>query len=243
MRMARRAWATNYSHRRSAGVLGSSSPTYVNKGTTSTTNTANYPASVTNGNLLVMAVIIAQTAPPTVNTPAGWTLMPSLSTMVYLPGSTNNPRVTLFYKQSDGTETGSVALTYGGAITRMISFIFQLSGVDIAGGVVETTASTDGRNSTTDGTKYIGNALTLARQGSLVVDLFFTPTGVTGGMLNTPGAGWTEIFDQENGGAGVDCTYCAMYKAESSPGTTTAQQATPSSNQVYASMSWAFKSP
>lgn len=80
------------------------------------------PASLVNGNWLVLAMGYAQNASQT--TPSGWTLVG-----VANAGATgSNREVTVFKKQSDGTEGSTVSVTQTGTASGWGATVWQFSG-------------------------------------------------------------------------------------------------------------------
>lgn|SRR5574341_228005 len=107
---------------------------YVNQGARSTAtisplNVA-YPASVTSGNLLLLMVINKYSTGSGPNTPSGWSTFTNYQ-KAGGAGSAGNDSgsvlISIFVKQSDGTETGNVSITITGTLNTSMGQIVQYS--------------------------------------------------------------------------------------------------------------------
>lgn len=92
--------------------------TYVNVGTAATSTAdvgslaPGYPASISAGNLLLLAChnSAAAAMPSPANLPSGWDYL--FSTDYLDPGSSPRVRQDILYRWADGTETGTVTVTF-----------------------------------------------------------------------------------------------------------------------------------
>lgn len=119
--------------------------------TGSTTLTADYPATVNSGDLLV--VFTYQAADTTHTTPTDWTLLRFTA-----PGFAGV--LSSYYKVADGTETGSLSITSGSnfrATHQMFRFS-SASGID-----------TSAENNSTFATSHASAAVTTAADNEIVV--------------------------------------------------------------------------
>jgi len=86
-----------------------------------------YPATVTSGNLLILAVDNKYSdAFP--NTPSGWTLQKNETGGIGAPGNdAGTVNLYVYTKESDGTETGNVTVNFSGTMNTAGGNIFQYS--------------------------------------------------------------------------------------------------------------------
>lgn len=89
------------------------------KFTSGTTVNVPYPATVTAGDLLVCAV--GNESNRTISTPAGWS--------VVLPSGGFNVYGAVFYKVASGSESGTLGVTFSGAVTSAAGVIFCVQNV------------------------------------------------------------------------------------------------------------------
>lgn len=143
-----------------------------------TTVTPAYPA-VTNGDLLVLQVVLRSTPMDTVSTPSGWT-------SVYSDlGTGGDSKQQIFTKISDGTETGTLTVTVPGGNSTKQARIYSFSGTNgtIEGAALGQLNSTpiDFPSVTTAGADRLACALVCTRDTQALV----SATGESGGD-------WTE---------------------------------------------------
>lgn len=98
-----------------------------------------YPSGISAGDFLLLHVVASNAiAAPTITTPSGgWALIDSRS------DTGLHKRSSIFWKTADGSETGSLDVSFGGstnAIGRMYRFSHG-SGVEAASGAFDTTGS------------------------------------------------------------------------------------------------------
>lgn len=145
-----------------------------------------YPATVAAGDVLVAHV--SARAASGVTTPAGWTLVPSSSI-------NSGGRSAAFYKVADGTETGSLTVTFTGSggfgsngiWGRMYRFT---GGTTVEGGGSEGNTATvvpDHSVTTSAGGRLAVNLVMVAR-----VETLAAFTGMTGGTWSEPVAEYTD---------------------------------------------------
>jgi hypothetical protein len=192
---------------------------YVNKGTNtaSTTSPASFalPASIVQGNVLVMIVGVRSNA--SVTTPGGWTLLTSGKTIA---NDTSGSRLYIFYKVAGASESApSVSATFA----PICGAILQFSGADggtVAASAVATDEATTATKST--GTVSVNNGGMLI--GAAVsnpngtVNMTSGPSGFTNlGSLGSQtgdnvGAGYAGVSSTSSFSAGFTFGLAASYK-------------------------------
>lgn len=141
---------------RKVEVAGGGALAYGTTGSNTTTGTTAptvaYPASIAEGDLLVMFVV-NRPATSTPSTPAGWTA-PSNNTLSCGDGTgtggadSGDVRITVFTKEADGSESGSVTLAItsgtscGASMSRYTRTTGKLWSVAVVNGATPTTGTT-----------------------------------------------------------------------------------------------------
>lgn len=115
--------------------------TYANAVTTTSALTIPYPGTFAAGDLLAIFATI-RTDGQTLDTPSGWTLQYSDVS------SGTGPRLNLYTRTADGSESGSVTINSSG-MTSAAGCMFALRGVDTSSPIVDA-ASTDDNTTNTD---------------------------------------------------------------------------------------------
>ena len=149
-----------------------------------------YPASISYHDILILHVIgyEATSGAPTINTPAGWTQIDQQNM-----GGTSLNICASFWKRADGTETGSVTVTFAGTLAgatdAKVGIMSNYRGCLATGTPYEALAS-----NTANGTNPTGSAVTTTGADRQVIDLIAKSQSNAASDC-TPAAGWTERYE------------------------------------------------
>lgn len=143
------------------------------------TTTPAFPATVVQGNFLLLHVALSDSTSPTVTTPTGWTAIGGF------PAGASVTKQFAYYKVADGTETGSESVTItndAGGASRIYRFSSG-SGAEAA----------DGSRTAASSTSMPATDVTTLGNNRLVCQLFAAWTNTTiGDITGETGTDYTE---------------------------------------------------
>lgn len=180
-------------------------PTRVQSASGSTSGSSSgpvtWPQATQAGSLLLMTVLTraANATPPTVNTPAGWTLVTSVSGQD--PTSLDFLRLTVFKIENSASRSGFQNVTFSALSSGSITHIFEYSGVDIqdvAAGPVDVEATNSGKSTTVS----TGTPPTPTQASELWFASIATNVNVAGGSSDTltaPTNGYSQARTSRDG--------------------------------------------
>lgn len=172
--------------------------TFQNKGTasggTGGSVTPTYPATPSANDIFLLAVLSYSSGGTTISTPAGWSVVDNVT----FEDDSNNEdgSAAVFYKISDGTETGTVTVSKTGATgagTVMFAQMYRYSDVEI-GNPVERITFTDNNGGST---VTFGSSGSFARSGRTIIAITLqtsttattTPTSYTNRAADSDASG------------------------------------------------------
>lgn len=179
-------------------ISGSKNVRYINNsngvfsGTSGASLTPSYMASLVSGDLLIIDVFVAS-GNLTIGTPAGWTLL-------YLDVA-GSSRKAQFWKISDGTESGTVTITFTAGAVAKVARMYQFRYSAISS--FEESAVTG----ISSGTTLTGPSLTGTGKRGLGVSFvsFFNNSPAIAPYSGTTGGTWVDTNDYApNAGAAID---------------------------------------
>lgn len=97
-----------------------------------------YPANIVAGSFLVLHVLVQASASASITTPAGWTLVTGLNIAA-------TARDFVYFKIADGSESGSLDVTFGGTSAEAFGRMYRFShgsGVEAASSASQTADTT-----------------------------------------------------------------------------------------------------
>jgi hypothetical protein len=153
--------------------------------------TPRYPTGLRANDLILLQVTVRDTSYAPTTTPTGFTLL-------YDPDSTGTGRQWIYYKFSDGTESGTITVTIGGSsckIARMYAFRN-----------VARSSFTEGANFGSGTGRYISaQSVTTTNVNRLAVSfVFVNDDNPVGSFINETGGNWTEAVSEFRTNAGSD---------------------------------------
>ncbi|MGQ9461139.1 MAG: hypothetical protein ACUVRA_07920 [Candidatus Bathyarchaeaceae archaeon] len=158
--------------------------TYVSAGTGSGTTgnpTPAYPTGLQANDLILLQVTVRDTT-TTPTTPAGFTLL-------YGPDSTGTGRQWIYYKFSDGTESGTITITIGGTVCKVARmYAFR--------NVAPSNFTEEGEFGTGIGDTISAQSVTTTDAKRLAVSfVFVNDNNAVGSFTGETGGDWTEAAE------------------------------------------------
>ena len=158
-------------------------------GTTSTSSfNVPYPSNLQAGDLILLQVTVRDTTnTPTLQSGSGFTALYSAENA---GSGTGTPRQWIYYKFSDGTETGNLGITIGGSVTKMARmYAFR--------NVAPSSFNVGGGLSRGDSTTISAQAVTTSSDKSLAVSFVFVSNdNAVGSFTGATGGTWTEAVSE-----------------------------------------------
>jgi PKD repeat protein len=193
---------------RARATSGSSQVTYVAAGTASGTTgnpTPAYPAGLQANDLILLQVTVRDTS-TTPTTPAGFTLL-------YDPDSTGTGRQWIYYRFSNGTETGTITVTIGGGACK-IARMYAFRNVALS-------SFTEGASfgSETGRRIYAQDVTTTDARRLAVSFVFVNDNNSVGSFTGETGGDWVEAVAEFRTNAGSDGTVQLQTATMASAGT------------------------
>lgn len=140
------------------------------------TGTCNWPGATTLGNHLVLTVSVSGGSSTTINTPAGWTVGPTIFNGV-------NVRIATFYIENSASRSGTQSVTFSSAVDSVVS-LAEYSGVAKSASLGATNTNTGSSSTPSSGTitTQAPNSLLVAVLCGVAVAAFPPQSSPTGGF-------------------------------------------------------------